>query len=177
MAQQPQQPPVDADMVAALIHNYLANNLPAHLARAAQPAHHVERDRSPLCPPSKFEGKPGDLNLWIYRIQQELDARQVVDDAQRIRLAQSYLADGPARWHLSLVINNELPTSWGDYLNALRARYAPVFDQDTIRDKIFALRQRGNLKTFIDEFESLASLQQGMDQRTLVRVFIRGCWS
>lgn len=130
--------------------------------------------RPRLSEPPKFDGKAEELNVWLYKVEQELQVRRIADETTRVQVGQSYLAGAAAHWHVNLVLRNQLPGTWADYVTALRARFAPKLDQATIRDKLLEIRQRGTLTTYIAEFEKLYLMVEGMDEATLVRVFMRG---
>lgn len=141
-------------------------NLP--LATAYAPANLVTNSGIKLQFP-KFVGE--DATGWIYSAEQYFEFHNIAP-SQRVHLASFYLEGIALQWHRWLT-KFKGPLSWEEFTKALLLRFGPT-DFDDPAEALTRLKQTSAVATYLEEFERLSQLIDGLPDTYLVGCFVAG---
>jgi hypothetical protein len=119
-------------------------------ASSAVPINHSNRTVPVVLPPGVklakpniFTGAPNsNVDIWIFEMEQYQIGSGIIEDAQRILVAASYLKDGAMQWwrHKCDTLYNP-PSDWNEFKEALKVRFQPLAASRTARANLRNLRQ------------------------------------
>ena len=113
--------------------------------------------------PEPFGGRRDALtvNTWLFQTEVYLNLVQLgnptlqLDDGNRISFASTLLKDNAANWWYLKVHNNEIPGTWEEFCNAVRAEFVPQDSMRRSRDRLRRLVQRASVSSYLNEFRNL----------------------
>lgn len=148
-------------------------------AAAAAGAHAAPAPRAPsirILPPKEYVGTIGGVDDWLSSLQQQFDYYHLSTDAERIHTAAVLMRGGALDWWQALR-GNALPTTWGAFVTALRARFQPIDRKDTARAKLIALTQGRGVQSapeYVTAFRRLVGVIDDMSESDQLFQFKRG---
>lgn len=160
----------------AAAHNDLVSNVNAlHEALTDRQADRHERSgfRVPkLCDPPTFQGKQNEsVRTWRLQAEDWFSAARIVGE-ERLRVGLTLLRGAAAEWSHSRRENGEFE-GWEDLCVALRQFYEPFSKEQTTRDRLYSLKQRGTLENHITEFYRLVVKVPDMAEADKTHLFVR----
>jgi DNA-binding transcriptional MerR regulator len=101
-------------------------------------------------PPPKFKGAMGGaVDTWLSSLEQQFTFYVMVDDASKLRLSTCSLEGDALLWYNAL---SSKPSTWDEFVEALRKRFRPVAAQTIGRQTLATLRQTGSVTAFTHAF-------------------------
>ena len=131
--------------------------------------------------PGSFDGKRDEFTVrtWLYQVKQYLALVQVgnalnLDDPTKISFAATFLSGTAAAWWYTLVASNTIPTTWGEFENAICQEFVPFDSVQRSRDKLRRLVQRTSVSSYLSEFRNIVLTIPGMNEGEQVDRFCQG---
>lgn len=123
--------------------------------------------------PPTYDGAPALFDDWISSLDQHISYYQLGTEAEHIALAAAHLK-GPARdWFAHL--GGAAPTTWVQFVAALRARFQPVTTEEIARAQLHELVQgRSSINDYVASFRRLIIAIPSMDAATQMFQFLHG---
>lgn len=75
-----------------------------------------------------------------------------LSDDIRIKYAALSLTGNAASWWYVMVQSSNIPTTWNEFVEAVRQEFIPRDSQRRARDKLRALSHKISVSSFLDEF-------------------------
>ena len=108
---------------------------------------------------------------WIFKIKQFFDYHCTPDD-QRLQLA-SFSMEGEALAWFQWMYDNNLISTWQNFIHALDVRFAPSHYEDP-KGALFKLCQTSTVREYHNQFESLANSIVGLPPPFFLSCFVSG---
>ena len=120
-----------------------------------------------------FEGRVGTVDAWKSSLEQQFKYHGFSTDAEYLRLAEATLRGAALEWHNYL--GGGQPTTWIDLVAAVCTRFQPIDNAETVRNKLFALKQgSGSVADYVSLFRRLIISLPKMHDEDRVHHFLRG---
>jgi len=117
----------------------------------------------------RFDGS--EPLAWIFKIKQFFDYHRTPED-QRLKMA-SFSMEGEALTWFQWMHDNNLISTWQNFLHSLEIRFAPSHYEDP-RGALFKLCQTSTVQEYQNQFESLANRIVGLPPPFYLSCFISG---
>ena len=128
-------------------------------------------------PPETFHGDPDPSGvkvvLWMTMLSVFFDAYKVTDHEDRLRVAVTHLRDTAVIWWDQLP-HDLRPTTWDDFKEAIRSRFAAVNNNDYTRGRLRNLTQRGSAQAYAQAFQQIAAQAPLLDNDELRSIYMAG---
>ena len=149
----------------------LESHPPSPSSASTNPSHHGQTPSPHILKLDvpRFDGS--DPFGWVFKISQFFEYHGI-PDSERLTVASFYM-EGPAlAWFQWMARNHQLP-SWSGFLQAIEARFALSPYEDPT-GQLFKLVQKGTVREYLAQFESLANRITGLSPSSLLSCFISG---
>lgn len=130
--------------------------------------------------PNKYGGT-GDLDSWLFMLEQYFLINNVQMEAAKVAYAGSCLTGAALDWWRIISfqavrnpVTNPLPATWSEFCLTIRERFIPTTEEETSRAKLMVMRQTGNIKGYCEAFNKVAVKCPSMDDRTKLDYFLKG---
>ncbi|KAE8954451.1 hypothetical protein PR001_g32487, partial [Phytophthora rubi] len=112
-------------------------------------------------PPTHQGRLTEDLELWFFSIEQyyaDYHPQMVEDSPQFVTVISCHLGVTPMNWYRQFLAECDTTgrtKSWGAFKAAMRRRFLPLDHEFVLRERLWALSQKGSLHDYIAEFQNL----------------------
>lgn len=125
--------------------------------------------------PPAYDGTSPPLDEWLAKMQQQFDYYNHESDSLRVHAGAASIAGPALDWWQQLVKIDDAPSKWGDFVEALRARFQPVTTERVARNELSALKQgRSAISVYVARFRTLLGRIPNMDAATQLHQFEQG---
>ena len=122
-----------------------------------------------------FNGNREDLAMWVFSTEADFRVLSRQEDADKITYAGTLLRGAALHWMFARSrAAAGLPRTWDAFKEALQEQFGSALEQGRLRQDLFALRQSGTLPAYLDKFQQLFFLVDGMDGETALFAFTQG---
>jgi hypothetical protein len=125
-----------------------------------------------------FGKKNDDLKAWIFQAEEQFSLLNISGDELKIRIAGMALRGAAQTWYHSIrseiVPEEERPTSWNAFKEALQAQFSPIDPVKVARDELAELKQEGNVRDYTCRFRHLCTLISNLSEAERLDRYVRG---
>jgi hypothetical protein len=124
----------------------------------------------------KVTGKPAlSVRDWILSVQDYTESLQLSTDRLRVAVAESYLGgDAKRDWHTKrkVMLDSDTAVTWDTFMHAIIDSWDPACSDVKARMQLEKLSFKGNMTTYVSQFDRLCSFIPKMNSDERVHKFL-----
>ena len=119
-----------------------------------------------------FYGKPDeDVSLWLFSLENALNARCVTVEKAKIAAAVGGLHDLAQAWARELAMQDKLPQDWQGFKEAVLKEFTRPNNQMFLRERLWALQQTSTVSDLVAKFRNVISQIKDMSEVDKILAF------
>jgi hypothetical protein len=116
--------------------------------------------------PDTYQGQDKDrlrIHDWTYQLDTFYESSHISSDLERINFAVTLLRGPALRWWRN-VDPAQRPPTWADFKACIQAYFLPLGSDNSARNQLERLHQRGSVSAYTDQFRAVADLIPSMGE-------------
>ncbi|XP_022007158.1 uncharacterized protein LOC110906293 [Helianthus annuus] len=136
--------------------------------------------KSEVPKPYPFVGKreARAVEDFIWEIEQYFEAIDIVDDGKKIKTVTLYLKETATLWwrrkHMEIEKGMCTINTWADFVKEIKKQFYPENAEHDAKIRLRNLRQKGNIKDYINEFTTLVLEIPDLSPKDALIYFVDG---
>ena len=128
-----------------------------------------------IAAPPTYDGSTPSLEEWVAKMRQQFDFYHFDHDRQRVHAGAASITGPALDWWHQRVADDDAPTTWEAFEDALRSRFQPVTTEIVARNELSSLSQgRSSISVYVAHFRRLIGRIPRMDAASQLFAFEHG---
>ena len=119
-----------------------------------------------------FRGKADeDVTMWLFSLENALNARCIEVESARIAAAIGGLQDLAQAWVRELSLHDKLPKTWSAFKEAVAKEFTRSNNQMTLRERLWSLQQTASVSELVAKFRTIMCQVKDMSEADKILAF------